>query len=122
MDCPSDENLIRLKLDGAAEIACLSFDLLGPRVIVTHDSSAQSVLQRLAALDLGATLLESKRLAEPRSSAAGDTGDAAERRMLKQVLVINAAMCVLELAVGVFAQSTGLIADSLDIAGAAPEP
>jgi Co/Zn/Cd efflux system component len=42
-------------------------------------------------------------------------GDAAEARTLKLLLGINGAMFVFEMVVGVMAQSTGLIADSLDM-------
>jgi Co/Zn/Cd efflux system component len=39
----------------------------------------------------------------------------AERRVLRQLLAINAVMFVAELGFGIYAQSTGLLADSLDM-------
>ena len=35
MDCPSEENMIRLKLDGLQEIARLDFDIGARRLLVS---------------------------------------------------------------------------------------
>jgi Co/Zn/Cd efflux system component len=74
------------------------------------------LLQRLEPLGLGATLVESAI-----SSSADDhekieaPDNEAEARLLKLLLSINALMFVVEIVVGVWAQSAGLIADSLDM-------
>lgn len=44
-----------------------------------------------------------------------EAGNDAQRRVLRTLLVINATMFVVELAVGFLAQSSGVIADSLDM-------
>jgi len=44
-----------------------------------------------------------------------DQADKLERKTLLSLLAINAVMFVVELALGIYAQSTGLIADSLDM-------
>lgn len=36
MDCPSEENLIRMKLDGISSIANLEFDILNRKLTVFH--------------------------------------------------------------------------------------
>ena len=37
MDCPSEENLIRMKLDGIANIANLAFDIPNRKLTVFHN-------------------------------------------------------------------------------------
>lgn len=49
------------------------------------------------------------------SCGCDEAAERAEARTLKQLLAINAVMFVLELGVGWYAQSTGLVADSLDM-------
>lgn len=116
MDCPSEERLIRLALDSLDGIGQLEFDLESRRLDVLHaDGLAQTVLGRLEPLRFGAEVVAS-RPAEPSASAAAPATDTAgEARVLWQLLAINAAMFVLELGLGLWGQSTGLIADSLDM-------
>lgn len=49
------------------------------------------------------------------SCGCGAAAEKAEARTLKMLLAINAAMFVLEFGVGWYAQSTGLVADALDM-------
>jgi Co/Zn/Cd efflux system component len=116
MDCPSEENLIRMALRGVDGVVSLAFDLDQRRLIALHNGPAAELLQRLEPLGLGATLVESA----DSSSADDDVeieapDDEAEARLLKLLLAINALMFFVELVVGVWAQSTGLIADALDM-------
>ncbi len=116
MDCPSEERLIRLALDSLDGIGQLEFDLESRRLHVVHtDGLAETVLGRLEPLRFGAEVVAS-RPAEPTTCAAAPATDTAgEARVLWQLLAINAAMFVLELGLGLWGQSTGLIADSLDM-------
>ncbi|MCA9488435.1 MAG: cation transporter [Myxococcales bacterium] len=112
MDCPSEERVIRLALEPLDEVHHLRFDLEARRLVVTHDGSPEAVLTHLEPLGFGARLASS----EPATDEVPDAGDpAAEGRVLRQLLAINAAMFVAELGFGSWAQSTGLIADSLDM-------
>jgi Co/Zn/Cd efflux system component len=113
MDCPSEENLIRLALQDMSELS-LSFDLKQRQVTVLHRASTDEVLARLTPLGLGAALQSS----EPEHDEAvllPEASDIAEAKVLWTVLGINAAMFVVELTLGLLAQSTGLLADSLDM-------
>lgn len=114
MDCPSEERLIRLSLGDDPEIRDLSFDLEGHRLAAVHSGPAEDILQRLASLNLGASLTASEP-AQASDVREEHHGDAAERRVLLWLLAINAAMFLVEIVVGWIAQSTGLIADSLDM-------
>lgn len=114
MDCPSEENLIRMALADAAGVGALTFDLNARELTVLHEGNAEAVLARLTPLNLGARVLETTHGAQ--AAAVVDLeGDASEARTLKLLLGINGAMFVFELIVGLIAQSTGLIADSLDM-------
>jgi len=116
MDCPSEQTMIKMALQGVDGTLSLSFDLGERRLTALHSGPVVELLQRLEPLGLGATLVESTS-----SSSADDhekieaPDNEAEERLLKLLLSINALMFVVEIVVGVWAQSTGLIADSLDM-------
>lgn len=112
MDCPSEERLIRMALDGAAGVGALTFDLQQRELRVQHSGPVDEISARLASLKLGARLLSSEALME--AAPAGAT-DAQEAGVLRWLLAINAVMFGVEIASGWLAQSTGLIADALDM-------
>lgn len=111
MDCPSEERMIRLALEPLDDVEGMRFDLEARTVLVVHRGSARAVLASLEPLGFGARL-------DTSVEAAGEIppeDPAAEARVLRQLLAINAVMFVAELGFGFWAQSTGLIADSLDM-------
>ena len=114
MDCPSEEQMIRLRLANAP-VAALAFDLAGRRLTVDHDGDPAQILARLVPLGYGAELAESRALAEGEAQAAAPADDAAEARVLWTLLAINALMFVVELGAGIWAHSAGLIADAMDM-------
>ncbi|MDX9724573.1 MAG: cation transporter, partial [Myxococcota bacterium] len=87
------------------------------RLRVSHRNTPEAILERLTPLGLGARLESSAPLLDHELAArsASTPNRAAESRVLKQLLAINALMFVVELSLGLLAQSTGLIADSLDM-------
>jgi Co/Zn/Cd efflux system component len=117
MDCPSEENLIRMKLDEIERISDLSFDLEKRDLIVFHNSDDQHILQALQSLNLGASLINSeiifpgKGIHSPEKSSR--TG--VQKKILRWVLGINIGFFVLEILAGFFSGSMGLVADSLDM-------
>ncbi len=113
MDCPSEERMIRMALDGVVGISDLRFDLQARTVTVVHAGDPAPLLAKLEPLGLGARLSATEKADRAAATAAAD--DAAEARTLWVLLVINAAMFVVELVAGWLAQSSGLIADSLDM-------
>lgn len=116
MDCPAEERLVRMALEGRDTVARLDFDLANRRLAVTHDGPAEAILAQLLPLDLGARI-GARQEPEGSSSSAPlpGTGSADEAGTLRLLLAINATMFVVEIAAGWLAQSTGLIADSLDM-------
>ena len=116
MDCPSEERMIRLALNGFEDIRGLSFDLSDRRLKVVHDGEAEPITAKLATLGLGASRQETA-AADPESiKAVGDTAISAEQESgtLRWLLGINAVLFVVEMTAGLIAHSTGLIAESLD--------
>ncbi|MAZ87352.1 MAG: cation transporter [Cellvibrionaceae bacterium] len=118
MDCPAEENMIRIALEPIQPTVIPDFDTPNRRLKVYHSDNFQEVESRLTSLGLGARLNNTRLIQEDELSRASLTAieaDASESRVLKQLLAINAVMFLVEIVVGWWAQSTGLIADSLDM-------
>ena len=118
MDCPSEEQLVRMALGDIPGVHALSFDLPGRRLAVLHEGTAEAVAARLEPLGLGARLAESGAAPEGAGGATlapSHVHDAAHERTLWLLLGINAAMFLIELVSGWLADSAGLLADSLDM-------
>ncbi|WIM05868.1 MAG: cation transporter [Candidatus Nitricoxidivorans perseverans] len=113
MDCPSEEQMIRLSL-ADAQVASMAFDLPGRTLVIDHGGSSDDLLRHLEPLGYGARLKESRPLLAE-DAAMGVTDDAAESRVLWILLAINAAMFVIEMIAGWRASSAGLIADAADM-------
>ena len=110
MDCPSEENLIRMKLQHIADIRKLDFDLSNRTLDVYCEDAADTITSELESLDLGARLLYTSESDEN----VGDSVDV-QKRSLWIVLIINLSFFVLELLTGFISDSMGLVADSLDM-------
>jgi Co/Zn/Cd efflux system component len=118
MDCPTEEQMVRLALAEVPGVVDLEVDLRRRRLTVLHSGAADPVLDAVAALGLGARIDGTGPLPEPPEGGAPPSRGRpapAQRRILVTVLVLNAGMFVLELLAGLWAQSTGLLADSLDM-------
>lgn len=113
MDCPSEERLIRMALEGDATVRELRFDFAVRSLVVVHAGPSAPILARLEPLRLGARTVTTS--AEELGPLPGVTNEDSETSVLKHVLGINAAMFAFELAVGMRAQSTGLVADAADM-------
>lgn len=108
--------MIKMALEEVPGLQSLSFDLAQRRMTAFHTGPADELLQRLLPLGLGSDLVESGPVGQANAHEAVAPADsAAEARLLKLLLSINAIMFIAEIWVGFWAQSTGLIADSLDM-------
>ncbi|WP_297185224.1 cation transporter [uncultured Porticoccus sp.] len=117
MDCASEEQMIRLALADLDDVRVLSFDLPGRQLEVVHDGDAGPITTKLQNLGLGASLqatrpADSETIQSLHASAASVAQEAGTLWLL---LGINGFMFVVEMIAGLIAQSTGLIADSLDM-------
>ena len=111
MDCPSEEQMIRMKLEGRTGIQSLQFDLPGRKLEVGHTDNVDGILAALDSLQLDTKLLSS----EFTDTVNINESCLRESRVLWQVLIINFFFFALEILTGFIAGSMGLIADSLDM-------
>ena len=70
MDCPSEENLIRMKLDGHETIIKLDFRIEDRELTVYHNESDQKILGSLDSLALDTELVKSEETDETVESDA----------------------------------------------------
>ena len=110
MDCPSEENLIRIKLDGREEIKGLDFDIPKRRLTVFHEGRLESLESSIADLNLGG-----RRVGTEESDPVEFEDPAGQRKLLWTVLAINFAFFAIEMVTGLISRSMGLVADSLDM-------
>jgi Co/Zn/Cd efflux system component len=110
MDCPSEETLIRLKLDGIPAIHNLAFDLPNRRLMVFHDGELERIESSILGLNLGG-----QRVRTEHSDEVAFAEQQSQRKLLWTVLAINFVFFVIELTTGLISASMGLVADSLDM-------
>lgn len=110
MDCPSEENLIRMKLEPFSNIKNLSFDIPNRKLTVFHDDELKPIEQAIKDLSLGGKLLTSEI-----SAFVENNENENQRKLLWAVLIINFSFFVLEMLTGIISESMGLVADSLDM-------
>jgi Co/Zn/Cd efflux system component len=111
MDCPSEEQLIRMKLQNFDTVKSLEFDIPNRKLEVYHNENPEPILSALEALNLNTTLLSTE---ENQAVFATDTGNS-QRKLLWTVLIINFLFFGLEMLFGILSNSLGLVADSLDM-------
>jgi len=110
MDCPSEENLIRLQLDGISGVKNLDFDIANRSLTVLHDGDLAEIETSILELSLGGKRIETT---ETEEEAPSDEGN--QRKALWAVLVINFVLFIIEMTTGLISKSMGLVADSLDM-------
>lgn len=111
MDCSSEEQMIRLHLEGLSNITALQFDISNRKLDVYHTDHHEPISQALDKLQLDATFVETATV----DSFSSTDNTAAERKLLWQVLAINFFFFSLEMLTGLISNSMGLVADSLDM-------
>ena len=110
MDCPSEENLIRMKLDELPGIVNLDFDIRNRKLTVYHQGQIDQIESSILELNLGGRLLSTEQ-----TTQRGFEDNANQRKLLWTVLFINFAFFLIEMATGLISKSMGLVADSLDM-------
>lgn len=110
MDCPSEEQMIRMKLDGLEGIRKLDFDIANRKLTVLHENDEKLILSELDTLNFDTSILSTEMTSE---RGTEDTGN--QKRILWQVLIINFFFFLLEITVGFSIRSMSLVADSLDM-------
>jgi Co/Zn/Cd efflux system component len=112
MDCPSEESMIRMKLDEFPGIKKLGFDIPGRRLDVFHSGDVREIIKPLQSLGLGAILIQT---IDTDEETIISQKDQVQRKVLWAVLAINLFLFVAEMVAGIISGSMGLVADSLDM-------
>jgi Co/Zn/Cd efflux system component len=110
MDCPSEENLIRMKLNGISSIANLNFDIPNRKLTVFYSGEIDQIEKSIIELNLGG-----EKISTEKSDQTVFKENANQKKLLWIVLAINFAFFVIEMTTGIISKSMGLVADSLDM-------
>lgn len=110
MDCPSEENLIRMKLDGDSNIAKLEFDISNRKLTVFHFDEIDPIEKSIAELNLG-----ERKVSTEHTDQIDFDEDKNQKKLLWSVLAINFLFFIIEMTTGIISESMGLVADSLDM-------
>ncbi|HQU81692.1 MAG TPA: cation transporter [Pyrinomonadaceae bacterium] len=110
MDCPSEENLIRIKLDGISQIKNLDFDVPNRKLSVFHEGELERIESSIADLNLGGRKLKTEESVETEFEEPTK-----QRKLLWTVFAVNFGFFAIEITTGLISGSMGLIADSLDM-------
>ena len=110
MDCPSEENLIRLKLAEITSVKHMDFDIANRSLTIYHEQDISQIDSALDSLNLGSSLVSTKASSEVSFDQESD-----QSKVLWTILLINLAFFIIEMTTGIFSKSMGLVADSLDM-------
>ena len=110
MDCPSEETLIRMKLDDISNVANLDFNITDRKLTVYHKGEVDQIEKSIIELKLGGKIISTEE-----TSQTDFRENANQRKLLWSVLIINFAFFIIEMTTGIISKSMGLVADSLDM-------
>ena len=110
MDCPSEENLIRMKLDGISSIKNLDFDIPNRKLTIFHKGQIDQIERSITELNLGG-----KKLTTEQTDQTKFEENSNQKKLLWTVLAINFIFFLIEMTTGLISESMGLLADSLDM-------
>jgi Co/Zn/Cd efflux system component len=111
MDCPSEESLIRMKLEGLSTIKSLAFDIENRKLTVFHSEENEEIEKHLKELKLGTEHKET--IVVQKDELKDDSS--VQSKLLWTVLIINFVFFTIEITTGFISKSMGLVADSLDM-------
>lgn len=114
MDCPSEESLIRMKLDEVEGIRQLEFDLVNRTLLVFHSGENSEITRQLERLKLGVNLVTTEEVGEAEAELSTEI-TTSQTKILWTILLINFGFFFIEIIAGLISGSMGLVADSLDM-------
>ncbi len=112
MDCPSEIKMIEGLMENLDSTAKMEFDLESRTVCFYHRVDKERIIDSLKMISLPGELINSEEILE---SEIPDIAPSVEAKTLKYLLAINFTMFIVEIVVGIYAESTGLLADGLDM-------
>lgn len=114
MDCLSEEQIIRMKLEGFPGIKSLQFEIPQRKLLVMHEGDVAPISKTIDSLHLNSSLIKTQ-LIDEEEAALFSNNTGLERKLLWQVLAINFFFFLVEMISGYLSDSMGLVADSLDM-------
>ncbi|MFY0625431.1 MAG: cation transporter [Reichenbachiella sp.] len=112
MDCPSEEQMIRMKLEGIESIKQMDFDIPNRKLSIVHSGNKNEFEGKIHDLQFDATFLGTEQNVTFNTDHEKDNQ---QRKILWWVLVINFSFFIIEMTYGWISMSMGLVADSLDM-------
>ncbi len=110
MDCPSEENLIRMKLDDISSIVNLDFDISNRKLTIFHSGEIDQIEKSVLELNLGGKVISTEQTNQTEFNENSN-----QKKLLWSVLGINFVFFFIEMTTGIISKSMGLVADSLDM-------
>jgi Co/Zn/Cd efflux system component len=110
MDCPSEEQMLRMKLESNDDIKYLDFDIPNRKLEIYHTGEIDEIHSSISELKFREKLLKTEEAEMP---VVED--QTKQKSILWWVLGINFGFFLIEMTTGWISSSMGLIADSLDM-------
>lgn len=112
MDCPSEIKMIEGLMENLDPSAKMEFDLESRTVHFYHSVDKHQIIESLNTISLPGELISTEEIG---IDEVPDIAPSVEAKTLKYLLGINFTMFVIEIILGFYAESTGLLADGLDM-------
>lgn len=112
MDCPSEIKMIEGMLENSAKDVKVEFDLELRNATFYHNVDVGVILKGLEGLSLPGELISSVSISK---DDIPEIKPSVEAKTLIYLLLINFTMFIVEVLLGIYANSTGLVADGLDM-------
>ncbi len=112
MDCPSEIKMIEGLFENLDSSIKISFNLSSRECEFYHNNKSETILERLGTIGLPGVLVSDEEIKEDNIP---NISQSVESKTLRYLLIINFSMFIVEILFGLYAQSTGLIADGLDM-------
>lgn len=112
MDCPSEEQMVRMALDQFDKIESINVNLDKREVTVIHQEDSKELYKTVDKLNLDSTLISEVEVGDEYNGVVNST---VQRFILAQVLLINLSFFIIEELAGYLFNSVGLSADGLDM-------
>jgi Co/Zn/Cd efflux system component len=112
MDCPSEIKMIEGMMESLDSSAKMVFELESRTVNFYHNIDKYQIIGSLKAISLPGELISSQEVSK---NDIPDVAPSVEAKTLRYLLGINLTMFFVEIILGIYAESTGLLADGLDM-------
>ena len=113
LDCPSEEEMIKMAFSEEKSVKSISCSFNEREAEFFHTGNYRILLETLESIGLRGELLKQSDASIQDIEAIKD--NSLESKTLITLLLINFTMFIIEIILGIYADSTGLIADSLDM-------